>query len=101
MLRVTVEHFDTHVVLKVEGRLKGSWVDELERCWLTVIRTVPNKAVRVELTSVSFVAPEGRELIGKMAAAGVELIASGPMVKAIVDEAYTGNRSTTSPKSAA
>ena len=44
MLRVTVEHFDTHVALKVEGSLKGSWVDELEHCWLTVIRSVPNKA---------------------------------------------------------
>ncbi len=101
MLRVTVEHFDTHVALKVEGSLKGSWVDELEHCWLTVIRSVPNKPVRVELTGVSFVAPEGRELIGKMAAAGVELIASGPMVKAIVDEACTENRSTAFPKSAA
>lgn len=100
MLRVTVEHFETHIALKVEGRLKGSWVDELENCWLSVTRTVPNKPVRVDLAGVSFVAPEGRELIGKMAAAGVQLIASGPMVKAIVDEACTENRST-SPKSVA
>jgi hypothetical protein len=101
MLRVTVEHFDTHVTLKVEGKLKGSWVDELERCWLTLTRTLPNKSVRVELTSVGFVAPEGRELIGRMAAAGAELIASGPMVKAIVDEACAANKRTATPKSVA
>lgn len=101
MLRVTVEHFETHVTLKVEGRLKGSWVDELERCWLTLTRTVPNKPVRVELDDVSFVAPEGRKLIGKMAAAGVELIASGPMVKAIVDEVCAENKSAEPSKSVA
>jgi hypothetical protein len=101
MLRVTVEYFDTHVTLKLEGKLKGSWVDELERCWQTLTSTVPNKPVRVELTSVGFVASEGRELIGKMAAAGAELIASGPMVKAIVDEACAANKRATSPKSAA
>ena len=45
--------------------------------------------------------PDGKELIGKMAAAGAELIASGPMVKPIVDEARAANHDTTAPKSAA
>ena len=36
MLRVAVQYFDTHITLKVEGKLKGSWVGVLERCWLTL-----------------------------------------------------------------
>lgn len=86
MLRVTVQYADTHLTLKLEGSLKGPWVDELERCWLALANTAPHKPMRVDLNDVGFIAPEGRDLITRMADAGVELIASGPMVRAMVDE---------------
>jgi hypothetical protein len=95
MLRVTVEYFDSNITLKVEGELNGSGVEELERCWLLISCTAPNKRLRVELDGTCFIAQEGRELIGRMAAAGAELIASGPMVKAIVGESREANQSTT------
>jgi len=86
MLRVTVKHDDTHITLKLEGTLKGPWVDELKRCWLDLVSTNPNKPVWVDLTAVGFVSPEGKDLIADMEDAGVELIAVGPMVRALVDE---------------
>ena len=46
MLRVTVQYFDTHITLKVEGNLKGSWVGVLERCWLTLVCNAPDKPVK-------------------------------------------------------
>jgi len=86
MLRVTVEHADTHVSLRLEGALKGPWVDELKRCWLTLVNATPKKPVRVDLTAVGFVASEGKDLITKMVDAGVQLITAGPMMKALVEE---------------
>ena len=83
MLRITVEYADSHITLKVEGELKGPWVAELERCWKTLANTAPDKSIRVNLASVGFIAPEGRNLIRKMADAGAELIASGAMVELI------------------
>jgi len=91
MLQVTVEHADAHITLKLEGKLKGPWVDELERCWLTLASTAPDKPVRVDLTGVGFIAPEGGNLIRKMAGAGVELIASGPTVDVIVNDVRAQN----------
>ena len=86
MLRVTVEYADTHTTLKVEGSLKGPWVDELKRCWVTLTSTAPRQPMCVDLTAVGFIAPEGKLLIGEMADAGVELTAAGPMIREIVDE---------------
>ena len=86
MLRITVQYANTHVTLKLEGKLTGPWVRELEHCWLSLAATAPNKPVHVELDDVDFIASEGQELITRMAKTGVELLASRPMVKAIVDE---------------
>lgn len=95
MLRVTVEYFDSHITLKVEGELNDSGVEELERCWLLISCTAPNKRLRVELDGIGFVAQEGRELIGRMAASGAELIASVPMLTDIVGRNREANQSAT------
>jgi len=92
MLRITVQYADAHITLKLEGTLAGPWVEELERSWKTLAYTAPGKPIRADLTDVGFIAPEGRILISRMVHAGVEMIASGCMVQAIVDEAVKSQR---------
>ena len=86
MLRVNIAYGDRQVTLKLEGKLSGPWVREVERCWLTLGDTARDRSVQIDLTDVSFVDAEGRALIEAMAKANVGLIAAGPMIKAIVED---------------
>ena len=79
MLRITLEQELDLVTLKLEGRLAGPWVDELERSWKNIRETEPGQRVTVNLSEVSFVDPEGEELLRSMFRDGAQL-QSGPSV---------------------
>lgn len=84
MLRITVDRPGDPIVLKVEGKLKGPWVRELERCWQSTRANFPGKRLRVELSEVDFVEDQGRILLTEMLHSGTELVATGPMMKAFL-----------------
>jgi anti-anti-sigma regulatory factor len=92
MLRITVHNDGGATRLKIEGRLMGAWVRELEGCWRQAAAAQPPPRILVELTDVSFVDEEGGELLKLMAASGVELIAVDVLMKAIVEEITEGER---------
>jgi hypothetical protein len=92
MLRITVHDDIEAVRLKIEGRLMGAWVRELEGCWRQATATQPAPRVIVELADVSFVDEEGGELLKLMAASGAELVAVDMLMKAIVEEITEGGR---------
>jgi hypothetical protein len=92
MLRITVNNDNGATRLKIEGRLMGAWVRELESCWRQAMTTQSPPRILVELTDVSFVDGEGGELLKLMAASGVELIAVDVLMKAIVEEITEGGR---------
>jgi len=86
MLRITVELHGDFTVLKVEGSLREPWVEELERCWRSTCATRPAKRVRVELKDVSFVDDRGKVLLTEMAYNGAELVATGVMMNATLQD---------------
>lgn len=90
MLRVTVDQENNPVVLKVEGKLSGPWVRELEECWRNTRLKCAGRRLRVELTDVSFVEDRGRVLLKEMIHSGDELLASGPMMRSILEEIAEG-----------
>ena len=92
MLRITVHNDIGATRLKIEGRLMGAWVRELESCWRQAAAKQPPPRILVELTDVSFVDGEGGELLKLMAASGAELIAFDALMKAIVEEITGGGR---------
>src|SRR5262247_3699924 len=92
MLRITVNNDNGATRLKIEGRLMGAWVRELESCWRQATTTQPPPRILVELTDVSFVDEEGGRLLKLMATAGVELIATDVLMKALVEEITEGGR---------
>jgi len=94
MLRITVNNDIGATRLKIEGRLMGAWVRELESCWRQVMTTQPPPRILVELTDVSFVDEEGGKLLKLMAASGVELVAVDILMKALVEEITEGGRKT-------
>ncbi len=92
MLRITVHNDIGMTRLKIEGRLMGAWAPELEECWRQAAAIQPPPRILVELTDVSFVDEEGGELLKRMAAAGVEMIAIDVLMKALVEEITEGGR---------
>ena len=86
MLKITARTDRTGTILELEGKLAGSWVQELETCWQRTI--IADQRVRVVLKAVTFIDAAGRELLARMHAGGAELAGEGCMTKAIIEEIY-------------
>ena len=86
MLRITADLNSDPIVLKVEGKLKGPWVTELEHCWQSTRATCPGHRLRIELNDITFVEDRGKILLTEMLNSGVELIATRPMMKSILED---------------
>ena len=83
MLRVTVEDLGSALRLKVEGRLVGAWVPELEQSWRRLIRS-PGVGLIVDLTDTEFVDLAGTYLLSLMYRGGIQLRANSPYMKCVV-----------------
>lgn len=86
MLRIGVHDENGSTRFTVEGTLTGRCVAELEKCWLTVTTAEPRKSIVVNLASVTFVDSESRELLVRMRRQGVELVPTGCLMRAIVEQ---------------
>jgi anti-anti-sigma regulatory factor len=86
MLRITIDKNSRATTLRVEGRLTGPWVDELERAWRAVTIDPANGCVSVDLSDVTFVGDEGKKLLEAMYGEGAKLKASGCVTRRLVEE---------------
>jgi hypothetical protein len=86
MLKITIDNAVNAATLKLEGRLAGPWVGELERSWRAVKEDSQDKPVMVDLCEVTFVDAEGRKLLSWMYEQGARLRTFGCMAKGIVEE---------------
>ncbi len=84
MLKITMQREAGVLVVGLEGRLAGPWVNELEHCWRSA-GTHQNETVRVDLSSVTFIDEEGKELLKGMYLEGAALVASGCLNRCIVE----------------
>jgi anti-anti-sigma regulatory factor len=86
MLKISVkdEEPQKQLLLEVEGRLAGPWVEELERSWEAERRRTLSEDIIVRLSNVTFIDEAGRELLSKIFHAGAKLEGSGCMVRAII-----------------
>lgn len=86
MLKITIEKNSRSTTLRVEGRLTGPWVGELERTWRSVTCDPADGRVSVDLTDVTFVGEEGKNLLEAMYGEGAKLKASGCVTRRLVEE---------------
>ena len=85
MLKIT-RHIRTgsrHLTL--EGRLIGPWVQELEQAWKGITQSEGGPIV-VDLSGVTFIEDNGKQLLSRMWQEGAELIAKGCCNRPIVDQ---------------
>ena len=80
MLRITVlESSKSAVSLRVEGRITGSWVEELRRA--CDARNFSDEVhLSLELAEVSFTDAAGIELLKELRSRGVSLVRTNPFM---------------------
>lgn len=86
MLKISVkdEEAQKQLLLEVEGRLAGPWVEELERSWQAERLRERSERIVVRLAHVTFIDDAGKDLLKRMFQAGAKLEGSGCMVRAII-----------------
>jgi anti-anti-sigma regulatory factor len=77
MLRISVESEARQVTLRLEGRLAGAWVKELEDAWREADATRSGRPLALDISAVDHVDQAGEYLLALVARRGVRLIASG------------------------
>jgi hypothetical protein len=86
MLRITADDKPRILSFRLEGRLEGPWVGELDKCWRGMVARAGTTALRVDLTGVTFVDAEGKAQLTAMRREGADFIADDCLTKAIVSE---------------
>lgn len=85
MLKITVRNEATNTRLVLEGRLSGPWVNELNQC----VRGGEHdyhKPIVVDLTDVTFIAPEGEAVLARLWRQGVSLRSTGCFTSSLIEE---------------
>lgn len=86
MLRITIYHAPQALTFRLEGRLAGPWVRELEGCWRSALAGQPKEACRVDLTEVTSVDAAGRDCLAALHRQGAEFVAADCLMNAVVAE---------------
>src|SRR6266849_3907480 len=89
MLRITVIDNSEPLTFRLEGRLAGPWVRELEACWQSTLLSQRKPVLCFDLTGVTFVDSAGKAFLAARHAQGAELVASGCLMRAVVAEITT------------
>ena len=85
MLKITMQIAAGVMTFALEGKLAGPWVKELDLCWRSAAGTQQIYPVRVDLSSVTFIDEEGKDLLRRMYLEGAKLVATGCLNKCIVE----------------
>src|SRR5262249_38724436 len=86
MLRITMHDDPGSLTFQIEGRLAGPWVLEAEHCWRGGGARRRQPVFRFDLTGVTLIDPAGKAFLVAAHAQGVEFVASGCLMRAIVAE---------------
>jgi hypothetical protein len=86
MLRVTPTESNGRSTFKLEGKLRGPWVDEMRQCWIRIAHLPRRVAVEVNLQEVSYVDERGRDLLLRMEREGASLVGASEFLRHLLHE---------------
>ena len=87
MLKITTELNAHETRLRLDGKVAGPWVGELERSWRAVTEAAGRPLrVLVDLSGVTFVDSEGKTLLSRMCAEGADFQTSGCLLRGIIEQ---------------
>jgi ABC-type transporter Mla MlaB component len=86
MLRITIEDSSDSATIRLEGDLAGQWVEEVERCWQSILAGPEKRTLRIALDTVTYVDAAGKALLREMHSAGAQLEAKGALSSYLVEQ---------------
>ena len=86
MLRITIHDAPPTLTFRLEGRLAGPWVGELEECWRGALASRREPILRVDLTEVTSIDAAGQACLAALHRQGAEFLAADCLMKAVVAE---------------
>jgi len=86
MLKISTHEDERKVRLQIEGALAGSWVKELELTWRAARAGLRGRSLWVDLTGTTRVDMAGHYLLRLMHKEGVQFLASGAAMQALISE---------------
>jgi ABC-type transporter Mla MlaB component len=85
MLRITEQRAGERLILKLEGRMSGDWVSEVEASWHSAVAS-GERSICVDLTDVWLVDGAGQALLTRMYRAGVRFLTRGCVLRELIRE---------------
>jgi hypothetical protein len=84
VLRVTTITAKGAPVLKLEGKLGGPWVDELQNYWTEFATGAHRSAIKIDMRGVSYVDHRGRNLLLRMEREGAALAECSDFIRQLL-----------------
>lgn len=93
-MRVTIQQTDIErITLKIEGRVAGVQVPELQRAWCELAPSLGKRSLLVDLCGVTHMDGTGRRVLADIyAMTRAKFLADTPLTKYFAEEAQSGIR---------
>lgn len=96
MLKITVEENPQAIVLKLEGRLTGPWVKELDRLWEQTAPALNKRKLSLDLRGTTFADAGGIKILKTIySQTGARILAGTPWTQYLADEVTASNSNST------
>ena len=86
MMKVQVNQLDDRLILRVEGRVSGAFVPELESCWRAALSIQPKRKISLDVKNVTCIDACGQRLLQMMHDDGVEFVGAGLGIQDILEQ---------------
>ncbi len=94
-MKITIHDEPQTSTLKLEGRLAGPLVGELDRAWRPLAASLGSKKLLVDLCGITHIDLNGRQVLADIhRGTGAEFVADTPMTKYFAEEARSKTNST-------
>jgi hypothetical protein len=88
MLRITIEDHRNAQTIKLEGKIIGAWVEELQRTWADLAPSLGSKKLQLDLRGVAFADDKGRKLLREIfQETHAGFLTNSPLTKYFADDA--------------
>jgi hypothetical protein len=86
-LRITVQENAQAATIKLEGRIAGPWVAELDRVWVETAPQLAFKNLSIDLRDVTYADGAGKQALrGIFAQTGAEMVYSTPWTEFLAEQ---------------
>lgn len=85
-LRISTNETAQEMVITLEGRIAGPWVDELRRVWVETAPRIASRKLLIDLRNVTYADDRGKQVLKEVYAQGeTDLVVSTPWTQYLAE----------------